>query len=103
VWIREMDEMIESQIAAYRMNVETEMLSQLAAASGGDAQGGSGAAAAATAAGGMSFQPSEVILERLQNNVSSFSPSYLPPSVSLTSRVVSYETQAEQFTKSADI
>jgi hypothetical protein len=99
VWIREMDEMIESQIAAYRMNVETEMLSQLAAASGGDTQGGPGAAAA----GGMSFQPSEVILERLQNNVSSFSPSSLPPSVSLTSRVVSYETQAEQFTKSADI
>jgi serine/threonine protein kinase len=93
VWIREMDDMVESQISAYRMNVETELLSQL----GGDTSGTGKEGSTGT---GAAFEPSDVVLERLQNNVCP--PPSLSPSPAHSSPPLwtcSSETAVDQFTK----
>jgi hypothetical protein len=61
MWARELEELIGSQIESYRMNVEGEVLDGIL--SGGGDEG--------RAAGGRQmFMPSQLILDRLQNNVS---------------------------------
>jgi hypothetical protein len=62
VWIQELDNLITTQVTSYRMNVEEEILNRLSSSLTGE--GG-----ASSEGGGSAFQPSTVVLERLQNNV----------------------------------
>ena len=55
LWLRELNDLVESQISSYRMNVEDELLSAL---SSGGSEGVSG-----------HVLPSQVVLERLAHNV----------------------------------
>ena len=57
VWLKELEYLVDSQISSYRMNVETELFSTLET-------GGSSSSTVPAA------QPSEIVLERLRNNVS---------------------------------
>jgi serine/threonine protein kinase len=66
IWIRELEDLIDAQISSYRMNVEGEVLHGLV-------EKGSGEETKSSAASGAYFQPSDMVLERLQNNVRFFS------------------------------
>ena len=71
VWLRELEELIESQIASYRMNVEGEILTKIAQGEVSvDATSGKSSAKGGTGAGGNYLQPTQMVLFRLQNNVS---------------------------------
>mmetsp|Transcript_6708 Transcript_6708/g.11003 ORF Transcript_6708/g.11003 Transcript_6708/m.11003 type:complete len:2055 (+) Transcript_6708:122-6286(+) len=60
VWLKELEFLVESQIASYRMNVEAEMFSALQSKGESDVVGGSVATGA---------QPAAIVLARLQNNL----------------------------------
>jgi len=71
VWLSELEELIESQIASYRMNVEGEILTKIAQGEVGvDATSGKSSAKGGAGASGNYLQPTQMVLFRLQNNVS---------------------------------
>ena len=71
IWLRELEELIESQIASYRMNVEGEILAKIAQGEVSvDATSGKNSAKGGAGAGGNYLQPTQMVLFRLQNNVS---------------------------------
>lgn len=61
VWLKELEELIESQIASYRMNVEGEILANIAQQR--PTEGNSGTTS------GDYLKPTQMVLARLQNNV----------------------------------
>jgi hypothetical protein len=63
VWLNELENLIETQISSYKMNVESEILSRIAQAPS-EKVSGTGAASATY------LQPTQLVLVRLQNNVS---------------------------------
>lgn len=63
VWLKELEELIESQIASYRMNVEGEILANIAQQRPDGAVGGASVAVDY-------LKPTQMVLTRLQNNVS---------------------------------
>lgn len=67
VWIRELEELVESQISSYRMNVETDILNKISLPSVVSLNSGR----SNTAGGETNYlQPTQLVLFRLQNNVS---------------------------------
>ena len=73
VWLRELEELVESQIAAYRMNVESEILTKISqpqqqgAAATSDKTNNNGRGGASS---GNYLQLTQLVIFRLQNNVS---------------------------------
>jgi len=60
IWIKELESLVDSQIASYRMNVEGEILSKLTNSASFGMAGGSAA---------KHLQPTQMVLYRLQNNL----------------------------------
>jgi hypothetical protein len=69
VWLSELENLIETQISSYKMNVESEILSRIAQAPSEKASGAGAGAGAGAASSAAYLQPTQLVLVRLQNNV----------------------------------
>ena len=71
IWVKELEVLIEHQLASYRMNVEAEILNRIVCSGSSSSSSiGDKTTGGVLASGGGYLQPTEIVLLRLQNNVS---------------------------------